>query len=88
MNDARQAHAEPRCAVCGAERRTQQPRNLDTGTGDGRRRLTLAEAQHGDRPTAFTVEEWHALHAASGEQRRDMLAREIRRVVAEGRWNR
>jgi hypothetical protein len=35
---------------------------LDTGTGATRRRLTLEEAQRGDKPTPFTAEEWRVLH--------------------------
>jgi hypothetical protein len=42
-------------------------RQLDTGTGTHRRRLTLAEAQRGDRPAPFTADEWAALHAATAQ---------------------
>jgi hypothetical protein len=43
--------------------RTPAPtsRQLDTGTGPARRRLTLEEAQRGDRPTPTTPEEWAAM---------------------------
>jgi hypothetical protein len=40
-------------------------RQLDTGTGATRRRLTEEEAKRGDAPTAFTKEEWEAMHRAA-----------------------
>jgi hypothetical protein len=40
-------------------------RQLDTGTGAHRRRLTLEEAERGDSPTPFTREEWQAMEAAT-----------------------
>jgi hypothetical protein len=40
---------------------------VDTGSGAARRRLTLAEAQRGDRPAPFTADEWAALHAATAQ---------------------
>jgi hypothetical protein len=43
---------------------------LDTGTGENRRRLTLEEAQRGDKPTPFTRYEWDAMHRASAMQTR------------------
>jgi hypothetical protein len=42
-------------------------RQLDTGTGANRRRLTEEEARNGDVPTPFTREEWESLHQASSE---------------------
>jgi hypothetical protein len=40
-------------------------RQLDTGTGANRRRLTEEEAKRGDVPTAFTKEEWDAMYVAT-----------------------
>ena len=40
-------------------------RQLDTGTGENRRRLTEDEAKRGDVPTPFTPEEWAAMHTAT-----------------------
>jgi hypothetical protein len=39
--------------------------HLPTGTGASRRRLTLAEAERGERPAPFTKEEWKAMAAAT-----------------------
>jgi hypothetical protein len=40
-------------------------RQLDTGTGATRRRLTEEEALQNCRPTPFTPDEWHAMHRAA-----------------------
>jgi len=38
---------------------------VDTGTGDARRPLTLAEAEAGGLPERMTKDEWAAMHRAS-----------------------
>ena len=38
---------------------------VDTGTGDARRPLTLAEAEAGGLPEPMTKDEWTAMHRAS-----------------------
>jgi hypothetical protein len=38
---------------------------VDTGTGDARRPLTLAEAEAGGLPERMTSDEWAAMHRAS-----------------------
>jgi hypothetical protein len=38
---------------------------VDTGTGDERRPLTLAEAEAGGLPEPMTADEWAAMHRAS-----------------------
>lgn len=48
-----------------AEARMNSGDRVDTGTGDARRPLTLAEAEAGGLPEPLTKSEWSAMHRAS-----------------------